>query len=377
MKSILRLMLVCLFMETIFSAGLFAEEGSTVPEWVRNTTIKGDLRLRFQYEDAGHERWRERIRYRIGFQTEINDWFCVGARLASGGSDPRSTNQTLDDVFSTKAINLDQAYVIWKPINGLKVYAGKFTNKVIWKKDDLLIDTDINFEGQALMYTCEMNDSLDLFAHAGLFILDEFKSSNDDPLMYYVQGGIDWGIVDNIDATLAVAYFGFTHVKDSMFEYSAGGNSLEQIGIDPDTGDPIMGLMYDYNSINVAGQVAYVWDDSNDIPWAVAFIGDFIYNTDSEETGYLVGLKGGHKKVKAPGSWQVMVSWRRLEADAWMDTFPDSDFYGGATDVEGFEIKGKYAVAKYVTIDIDYYHAEQIDGDGEEDLAQLDLVLKF
>jgi hypothetical protein len=227
------------------------------------------------------------------------------------------------------------------------------------------------------MYNYEINENVDLIANAGLFILDEFKSSNNDPLMMFVQGGADWDITENVDATVAVAYFAFTHVKGNIFEYSEGGNSLEQVGVDPDTGDPIMGLVYDFNSVNVCSQIGYAWDDLNDITWRIAFIGDFIYNLDSEDTGYLIGLKGGHKKVKASGSWQVKVLWRHLEKDSWMDTLPDSDFNGGGTDAEGFEISAKYAVAKHVTAGIDYYHTEEIEGDGKEDLVQLDLVLKF
>ena len=58
------------------------------------------------------------------------------------------------------------------------------------------------------------------------------------------------------------------------------------------------------------------------------------------------------------------------------DSFPDADFLGGSTNGEGYEFIVSYGVNQYVTLGLDYYHSEQIDGDADQELLQLDVVLK-
>ena len=60
---------------------------------------------------------RERYRYRLrlGAEAEVTDDVKVGLGFASGGSDARSTNETLDDGFSTKDARLDYAFAEWTP----------------------------------------------------------------------------------------------------------------------------------------------------------------------------------------------------------------------------------------------------------------------
>ena len=93
----------------------------------------------------------------------------------------------------------------------------------------------------------------------------------------------------------------------------------------------------------------------------------------------LVGVKIGHKKVKTAGQWQFKYLYRRLERDAWLDIFPDSDFFGGATHAEGHEIIAVLGVYKNVSVAIDYYRTEEIDSDVDlvEDVFQFDVLMKF
>ena len=91
------------------STGL-AEEKAV---WSDRISLKGDLRLRHEIidEDAKDTRNRTRLRARLSLQGTVNDEVDVHLRLASGSDDPVSTNQSLDDGFSSKDINLDLAYV--------------------------------------------------------------------------------------------------------------------------------------------------------------------------------------------------------------------------------------------------------------------------
>ena len=79
---------------------------------------------------------------------------------------------------------------------------------------------------------------------------------------------------------------------------------------------------------------------------------------------------------------EAKYNYRRLERDAWPDFLPDSDFFGGDTNVKGHEVEFKFGLHKYVTMGLDYYHSEPIrlpagQPELDEDLIQIDLLLKF
>ena len=93
-----------------------AKSPAQVPQWVKNLKIKQDIRLRYQKEvrdsDVKH-RHRARVRYRLAVISNPFEDIEVGLGLATGSSDPRSTNQTFQDTFSSKGINLDLAYRVF------------------------------------------------------------------------------------------------------------------------------------------------------------------------------------------------------------------------------------------------------------------------
>jgi hypothetical protein len=179
------------------------------------------LREQYEYRSDVDERWITRIRLRLGLETQVADKFKVGFGIASGSSaDHRSTNQTLQDSFTHKPINIDYAYGQYTPFKWLTLVGGKFKNP-LFNPDDLIWDTDINPEGGAAQFNYRVCDSLGLFSNVGFFILDERQPSSknttsaqgQDPLMYVVQPGFEWKIktsalkdITNLKA--AVAYHG-------------------------------------------------------------------------------------------------------------------------------------------------------------------------
>jgi hypothetical protein len=359
-----------LLLAAVACAGLLLASGpgsaaEEKPKWYDTIKIKVDLRLRYQYEDTtgSEERNRGRIRYRITVDGQVVDNMAVVLRLASGSSDPRSTNQTFDDVFSSKPINLDQAFVKYTPAKWVELDGGKISNP-FWSPSDLLWDSDINPEGVAAKLSFDV-DSVDIFVNTGFFVLDE-KSSEDDVLMYAVQPGVKVGFAENGHVKLAAAFYGFSNLDGNTLNFSAGSNT----GFDT-------GLVFDYNSFAISAEVG-MDKVSEPVPY-IAVFGEFIDNPDPDDdnTGYLGGLKFGAKSIKEGGQWQATYMYRRLERDAWLDVFPDSDFLGGATNAQGHEAIVEVGLMKNVTLGFDYYHAEEIEGDTDQDLFQADLVFKF
>lgn len=340
------------------------KEEAKIPSWVQKIKLAGDLRLRYQYEDrdsAEEARNRARFRWRLGADANVVDSFTVGFGLASGGDDPRSTNQTFQDTFSSKGIRIDYAYVKYAPFEWLSMTGGKFKNP-LWLPSDLLWDSDINPEGAVLQLKHKM-DPIDVFFSTGVWVLDE-RSSGGDPILFPFQLGIDWKITKDVNLLVAPTYYLFSSVQGKTLDFSEESNTLEN-GV----------LKYDYNSIGIGAELGF---KDTFVPYIGVF-GEYIYNPDPDEDndGYLAGIAIGNKKVSDKGQWQLKYMYRRLERDAWPDTFPDSDFFGGATNVEGHEMAAEYALFKNVTLGLDYYHSEEIDAKDEEDILQFDLVFKF
>jgi hypothetical protein len=345
-----------------------------------DTRFKGDFRLRYQYDktdDNASEmkdgRHRERIRLRFGLETDVNERLTVGMRLASGSDDPRSTNQSLGDFFSTEGFHLDLAYFTWKPVDWIAFKGGKF-GKAFYTADDLLWDSDITFEGQVVGLDLSRTEHTSLFLNAGMFLLDELKAEGTDPHMFLLQPGLTARPGEGLEVVAAVAYYGFAHTGCVVTEYSAGSNTRE--GEPGAMEEP--GLECDYDSVNPVLGVKRTWDTRGGATYSAGLFGDLVYNPDSEDTGYLVGFKGGHASVMGTGTWQFYYNWRRLEADAFLDIFPDSDFYGGATNASGHEFVLNIGLGKSAMLGLDYYRAEKIEGDECAcNLLQVDFLAKY
>jgi hypothetical protein len=115
--------------------------------------FKGDLRYRHELidEEGKDQRNRQRIRARIGLDARLTRNVSLGFQLASGSDDPISTNQTLDEGFSTKDIRLDMAYFDLHTGDGsFKLLGGKIgTPFTIVGKNQLIWDSDLRPEGLA------------------------------------------------------------------------------------------------------------------------------------------------------------------------------------------------------------------------------------
>jgi len=341
-----------------------------LPAWIKNTKFKGDFRFRYQYEDRDNDskpsRDRYRIRWRLGAINKINEQWEAGFGLATGGTDPRSTNQTLENTFQSPDVRIDYAYARYSPFKFISIVGGKFKNP-IWGPKDLLWDTDIRPDGISahLKYKVE---PVEIFLTPAYFILDEYKKDKDDPAMWLIQAGIKVNIFNGKYLKLAGTYYDFSNLTGNKFDHSAGSNTVDAAG----------NLTEDYDSF--AADLEFGAKLPGPVPF-VALFGQYVTSdANDDNNGWLVGTKIGHKKVKKLGQWQLKYNYRRLEKDAWPDFLPDSDFYGGATNAKGNEIEFNLGLAKNVTLGMDYYFdVKPIDGntDDKEKVLQLDLVLKW
>ena len=348
----------------------------SLPSWVKNLKIKQDLRVRHQYERRSNDtegRNRGRIRYRLSLITKLADDLKAEFGLATGGSDPRSTNQTMENTFDSPDIRLNLAYVEYAPNDDWKIALGKHHRKpYLWAPTDFLWDSDITPEGFSAHGGMDIGRGARAWANTGVWILDaNDQVDRPDPFMGFVQGGVKWK-EGRLDAKAAGVYYGFYGVKGVALDHSAGSNTTEG-GV----------LKYDYDAVggsveigmrSLFGGLPLSIDDR------VAVFGDFIHNVDTpaSDNGWSAGVKFGHHKAKKPGQWQAKYIFVNLGRDAFIDAFPDSDRYGGRTDVRSHEFIVKYVLRPKVSLGIDYYRSNPVkDASNPEQLVQADVQFKF
>jgi hypothetical protein len=352
-----------------------AKDSSGLPAWIKNTALKGDVRVRYQSQDTDNDgkvsRDRARIRARLGIVANPNEKWEAGIGLASGGADPRSTNQTLENTFQTPDIRLDYAYTKYSPNKIVSIMAGKIANP-IWGTKDLIWDSDIYPEGIAATLNFKINDKFELFATPAYFILDEYSNSKSDPKMMVLQSGFKSNINKNVDLKVAAAYYNFVNMKGNDFSEWSSGSNTRVSGTNT--------WLYEYDGITLDAEIGFKLPESMKYIKTASLFGQYVNSdADSNNTGFLYGVSFGDKSVKEAKDWQVKINYRKLEKDAWADFMPDSDFYSGATDVKGMEYELTIGLAKNITLGLDYYNAKPIlsNTNRKENLFQADVVVKF
>ncbi len=352
---------------------------AALPAWVQNLKLKGDLRLRYQWEDkssatsSAPDRHRGRYRFRLGLQSEVNDNLLVAAGLSTGGSDSRSTNQTMGGNFSTPDIRLEYAYAEWAATPWMTLRGGKVKGigKEIFRTSGLLWDSDIHPEGLTIALSKKVNDTT-LFANNAFWVMGESSGDTSDPIMFVVQPGFKTKLSDDVKLTAAVAGYFFDNVQGATLDQTAGSNTLEN-GV----------LKYKYNSVSPNLQLDIAKPLGITAFDKMSVFGDFVYNPDPSDKnkGWLAGVKfkmAGPLKIFSK-KWDLKYMYRHLEKDAWLDTFPNSDAQGGATDVKGHTVSIGYPLAKNTSLGLTYFLVENIDAADPEKrhLLQVDWKMKF
>jgi len=324
------------------------EEVKPLPSWAENVKLSGDLRYRFEHinKEGKKSRNRERVRARIALDGKVNDQLGIKIRLASGSDDPVSTNQTLDGAFSSKHIWFDRAYFDWHPNDNVSVWGGKMKNPFHDSGDGLIWDGDLNPEGIALLL--EGTGDTHPFLTAAHLWADERKAAADARLVG-AQCGIKSG-GKNTKVVAGLGYYAYTNVEGEkvLVDVEDGfGNSTI-----PDS-DPNVSDLYYATGFREFEVFADLSTKLGDIPFKL--YGDYVTNTDAptDDRGWLFGAKFG--KAKTPGDWEFKYNYRKLEADAVLGAFCDSDFIGGGTDGKGHKFSVAVALAKHTTAGITYF----------------------
>lgn len=353
---------------------------ATLPEsikWVEDVKIYGDFRYRYENIDSEssgsykHGTNRNRIRARVGVKADVTDEFSLDFRIASGSADPASSNQTLENGFTSKDIWLDRAYFDWHPAAhpGFNLYGGKMSNP-FYTVDQLIWDSDVNPEGMAVGYSTPLFGKTQLMLNAGGFWMDyNVNDDQQDVGLWGVQAAIARRLENDTELVFGGSFYDFGNLK--------GKKSGEIFDKERGEGNTLVGDKYKYDYDVLEGFAEYKFHAGRT---PVALFGNYIMNTaatHAEDTGWIIGAK--FNEAKAPGSWEFGYSYREVDADATIGALSDSDFNGGATNGKGHKFGLKYAVAKNVSAGLTYFLNEDTSDDYDDNYRRLqaDLKLKF
>jgi len=339
--------------------------------WLARWQWKGDLRVRnetIQQEFNPVDRNRNRYRLRAGAMARVNDNTRVEIQFASGeGGDARSSNQTMTDANSRKALDLDLAYVEWSPTDTWKVTAGKM--KYPWVRvQSYFFDNDVNPEGVAAAWQQGATGFFGSVFYAGLSERSAFADSS----MVGAQAGWRAASSDGSRKLLAVSYYDHGAVQGyNPFQGAgAGASGLGAYGNTTTTNAAVCRravyssagvispcLANDYDIVELLGEYQF-----NLGPQPLLVFGNVARNLKADsgvvsttpssnvpaglDTAYSVGFNYGRANANLPGSWEVGYLYQKVEKDALFAQWIDSDFASGNTDGGGSAFRVAYQLSR-------------------------------
>jgi hypothetical protein len=326
-------------------------------------SFAGDLRYRYEFFDVQYvdrDRERDRIRARFNAHFRVNDTITGRLGIATGGQDPRSSNQTLTDQNQRKDFDLDVAYLTWAATSTLKLTAGK--QPYPWTRTgSLFYDGDINVEGLSVNYAAAnffAATFYDWLAERALSFGNVTTGTNTDSVMFGAQVGYHIPFSDSVRLTLAGTYFDFDGVQgyNTFFGGSSFGNTT------------VTGVNNGCSRTLAAGTACLASDfdiieGSADLTAQLGgrplrFFIDYAQNQEAEvnpaagkklDGAFAAGIQYGAASA-SKGTWELGLIYQQVEKDALFGQLLDSDFGDGNTDTRGFVVRGGYTVARNWTL---------------------------
>ncbi len=195
--------------------------------------FSGDMRVRGEdyFQQGIPDRNRARVRARFGVDGQLGEDFVGGIYVASGTlGDPTTTNETLTGFFDRKTIGLDRAYITYNPVAAkwLSLTGGKFAFP--WTRSSLTFDPDINPEGFDAKVSFDMHHGplRNFTAQTMLLPFNEVTKGPDS----FAAGGSVSGVLEFGPWTMRPSYTLLNwHLADSLLSGSAFNTQATTTGV--------------------------------------------------------------------------------------------------------------------------------------------------
>ena len=393
-----------------------------VPAWVRGMRWEGDLRSRFQADQADalnapaisiaetnrtrtltlanttEDRQRLRVRARLGVSATADDHWSGNVRLTTGSTtDPLTSNQTLGNYGNRFTVAFDRASVRYRQGGSFNMVAGRFGNP--WFGTDLIWNSDLAFDGVAAQWTPMVSTWGKAFFTAAAMPLQEVELSSADKWLYGAQMGMEWPGRGLVSGRVGVGYY---HFSNTVGKANAAGSSLNDFtapvfaqkgntyfNISSDPVRPLLALASDYRLVNLTGSISMVTIGYKNLVLTADYVKNLGFKAAqvsarvgtavaAETAGYVLRASLGDDDVDAAHRWQIFFSYKHLQRDAVPDAFTDSDLRGGGTDVKGYSLGASYGVGKNTAATLRWLSGDSVSGAPLSlDSFRLDLSTRF
>ncbi len=328
---------------------------------------------------------------RLRFGMEFKDATATasgGLRVSAGETpNPASPFIRLGDAFRPVTFGLDQFYVNVRPFkNKERVYAtfGKMPQP-FWRGEKGVVraemswDDDISPVGaalQTLLFKKETNGHVVTLENtAGYFIVEWFQKARFSGLVGDTSLWADQLKLKIRRVTVAGSYYHWQNLNSGARapSYVPGQSAsllpgqsafllrpgLQHTNATLDLGSGV--LVFRKNEFDIvegSGQAAIPATFPLLGKLEVVLFGQYAHNfsVDNESNGVSVslGLVGGapNRRLKP---FSLHGTWRKVEADAALATFADSDL-GAGTDVKGFEVTADYRIHKTLSLTASHFN---------------------
>lgn len=402
---------------------------NTLPDWVNRISISGDMRVRYEmqnfsegnypyFPDVGAinlaggvtdaqgfpllnstiDRHRLNYRARLDIGADVSDAVKMGVRLSSGNERGAvSTNSIMGDFFQKDNIWIDRAYIAVTPVKQFTFTAGRIPNP--FDTTDMVWDRDINPEGASARASVDLGEHAGVYATGAYFTMQERAIFPDT----YMVGGQIGGHADldnGIGIKAGVSYYDFVGLKSSknapdgsrLLDYTAPlfldkGNSVFNVRTDGLT--TLAGLASDFH-LGIANLGVSYKSGALRFLLTGEAVKNFAANPEAiaglrgepgvkpGDIGWQVRLDAGYPEIRGFGQWNIAAAYKRIETDAVLDIFTDSDFGLGGTDVKGYLLEGNFGIYKNTSIGVNWFSTDAISRPPfSVDVLQLNLQTRF
>lgn len=360
--------------------------------------------VRSDFVNVTEDNQRLRGRFRAMLKAKPTQGMEIGLRMVTGNEgNPVSANQTLGNYGQKWDVNLDLAYLKYTSLpKDIILQGGRIKNPFF--HTDLVWDDDMTFEGVAGSWYPMRGDDLDddfrqwdPFITIGAFPIQEINiapvsadsaSPPGDKWLYGGQIGTHFDWWDQSRLSIGLSYYSYENItgvvgasgSDLQEPTAPGflqwGNLFYNIDTSLAANDKWalaaeyelagLTLKYDYAGFSphhVILTADAVKNIAFDIDELAARVGKDPDRFPERDFGYQLGVEVGWPNLDLRGNWRVSFVFRRLEGDAVLDAFADSDFLLGGTNARGYVLKGDYAIMDNVYTSLRWISASEIDAD--------------
>ncbi len=334
--------------------------------------FSADARFRQEgiFRDGSPNRYRYRIRLRMGGNFPIHSKVDLGFRMVTGATDdPTTGNVDLDNYFSKKGFNLDRLFLRYTPSHSLTITMGKFPNP--FEGVELVFHNDVQLEGAAQQFRVKDVGFIDqVQLNLGQFVLDEIKSSPDTNLFagqLFAKGfhfkGLSFG------ATL-YEYRNEDNIAQAVEEGRLGGGDTNtRIGAGTGTSSYLSGFR------TIEGLAKYEFEIAAMPLW---LLGAYAQNllAVSDDKAYWAEIGVG--PIPHLGQLRALYHYVWVERESMISNYNNADIFN--PNAHGHELKFVLPIEKNISVEVLYFIAKNIVADSTnpyQHKTRLQLKVKF